>query len=361
LNNLLSSYYIDIEELLDDLRFHWLQREDSKFNPHAFKRKPSKSGSNVMICCPVHSETNPSCGIKTEYPYPWHCFGCGASGNIALLVSHALGLKGELQGEHYILKNYITLSAKERKPIDIDSILDGNGLDRKRSLLEDEVKKYLLKRHSYITKRGFSDRTLRKYEIGYDEENRAITFPVRTSKGLIRFIKRRFIDRKGFLNETGIDKRDIVYGLYYIIQSGKQITEIYLNESETDTMACYEARLPAGAILGRILFKEQVKELVKAGIKTVNLFFDNDKHGVEGTIKAYKLLARMTAIRVNVVIYPDGHWGIDGTDTMPYKDANDLLLSGKMGLIQVVPFDEFLTRLKYKEKLDLDEKDWVFY
>lgn len=358
MSKVLTAFQLDIQELLDDLSYEWQQRETSKYNPYAFsKAKPT--GTNIMICCPVHAETNPSCGVTIDAPYGWNCFGCGASGNLYTLVMTALDLKGEFQAEHYIMKNYINVTVQKRKPIDLESIFDGHALDRKRSLFEGDVVKFTQKRHSYIQRRGFSEHSIQKYELGYDEESRALTFPVRTSKGLIRFIKKRFVDRKGFLNESGIDKKDIVYGLYYLLQAPKPILEIYLNESETDTVSCYEAKLPAGAILGRLLFKEQVRELVKAGIKTVNLFFDNDKAGVQATLNAYQMLSNMSAIRINVVIYPEGHWGINGTGDMLFKDANHLLLQGKMDAIKLVTFDDFLSQLD-KSALEMDELDWLF-
>jgi DNA primase len=358
LSDLLSAFDVDIDEVLDDLRYEWELREESKYNPNALRKKPNThGGGNIMFCCPAHSESVPSCGIKLDYPYLWNCFGCGASGDLSSLVSTALGLKDELQGYHYILKNYLITATTERKPIDINALLDGNDLDRKRSRFEEDVQQYVLKRHSYITRRGFSEQTIRKYEIGYDEVNEAVTFPIRTSKGLVRFIKKRSVNSKKFLNESGIDKKDVLYGLYYILQAPKPIVEIDLNESETDTCSCYESGRPACAILGRILFKEQVRELVKSGIRSVNLFFDNDKAGVECTIKAYQMLSNMTAIRVNVVIYPEGHWGIDGTDEMRFKDANDLLKKGRMKSIRTVPFQEFLSMIKHKNDLDVD---WNF-
>ena len=356
MNHLLSSFHIDVEELLYDLRSYWEDREDSyRFNSEALTRVKSTT-NHFMFCCAHHSETNASCGMMKEYPYGWNCFGCGASGNLGQFIAHVVGLTSEIQGEQFLLKNYLIVSVNERKPIDMEMLLDGNDLDRKRSLFEEEVTRFTRKRHSYISRRGFSERTIQKYEVGFDSEKDAVTFPVRTSKGNVRFIKKRFVSRKGFLNETGIDKKDILYGLFYILDSPNQIREIDLNESETDTMACYEARRPACAILGRILFKEQIRELLKSGIQVVNLFFDNDKSGIECCINAYQLLSKMTAIRVNVVIYPGGHWGIDGKDEMMYKDANDLLKAGKMEHIRVVPYEEFIGLLVDLKELDIKWK-----
>ena len=189
------------------------------------------------------------------------------------------------------------------------------------------------------------------YSIGYDEDIGAITFPVRTTDGTARFIKRRLVASKRFLNETDVAKKDIVYGLYYILRAGITPTEIYLNESETDTMSSYQGGYLAGAILGRILFKEQVMELLKAGVKTVNLFFDNDKAGVECTLRSYQLLSK-TPIHVNVVKYPGLRYGIDTVDAteIKYKDANDLLKAGIIKNIEVVPYMEYLIELE-KSKL----------
>lgn len=342
----LEAFDLDLVEILEDLRLHWVDNELSKYNDTALT-KLKDTGENLMFCCPHHHERNPSCGIKTDYPFGWNCFSCGASGNLPQLVAHVMGYRNELYGMRYITKNYLVTTSKERPALDIDSILDGNDLERKRSLDESEVAKFQKKRHSYIQQRGFSDRTIRKYEVGYDEETQSITFPVRTSKGNIRFIKKRFVAKKGFLNEKGIDKKDIVYGLYYILQSPTEITRIKLTESETDTMACYEGKLPSGAILGRLLFKEQVRELLLAGIKEVDLFLDNDKHGVNATIQAYEMLSR-TPIKVNVVLYPGIKWGIDtlDEDEVPHKDANDLLKAGKMGDILCVPYENWYMMLK---------------
>jgi DNA primase len=332
--------------MLDDLMLSWRSGKQVLYNVSAFD-KASNKGENIMCCCPYHEEESPSFGILTQYPYTFNCFGCGESGSLGKLIAHVMELPSEIHGLHYIQKHYIVLSVKDRKKLDIRSIIDGgNKLDRKRSLPESEVTKYTSKKHSYITSRGFSDRTLRKYEIGYDEQSNSITFPVRTSKGLVRFIKRRNVLTKSFLNEKNIYKKDILYGLYYLSQSPHKITEVFVNESETDTMSCYESGLPAVAILGRILFEEQLREFLLAGIKTVNLFFDNDKAGVDCTLKTYELLSK-TPIKVNVVMYPGGHWGIDTVDTeeLPYKDANDLLKSKMMKKIKVVPFLTFRSQV----------------
>lgn len=353
----LSSFALDIEEILEDLRLHWLEREESRFNDTAFT-KMKRTGDNIMCCCPYHHEQNPSFGIQIYYPYAFNCFGCGQSGNIAKLVAHALGLKGEFQGLHYILKNYIIVSKEDRPKIDIHAILNSSNESSKvRSVPEEEVREFASKRHPYMYLRGFTERTLQKYEVGYDEKTKSITFPVRTTKGVVRFIARRFVDKKDFLNEKGVNKKDILYGLYYLVNSGKEIKEVYITESITDTLACYQAKLPAVSLMGKKLFFEQALELVKAGIKKVNLFLDNDEAGVIGAIQAYRLIAKRFPLQVRAVVYPCARWGVDTLNQkeIPYKDANDLLLHKKLGDIQLQPFEEYLILLRQKKLIDLNK------
>lgn len=331
---------------------HWEANSEYNFNPNALS-KVKNSGDHLMFCCPYHYETNPSCGIMAEYPYGFHCFGCEISGNLAQLVAHALGIRSEIQGYQWLIREYVNVSVLQRPQIHIDDLLDGRDTGKKRSLPDSTASEYTNQRHDYLYGRGFTEAGILRYELGYDNNADAITIPVRTSKGLLRFIKRRSVTKKSFLNESGIYKKDIVYGLWYILKAPRPITEIDLTESETDTIACYEGRRPAVSIMGRTMFEEQVVELVKAGIRTVNLFFDNDIYGVSTTMNVFKLISTFTPIRVNVVIYPGGHWGIDTIDpnkAMRFKDANDLLKAGQMNAVQVVPYFDYLPMLNLKQE-----------
>lgn len=318
----------------------WVNHPQYHYNPTAFSRLKT-SGDNYMFCCPYHFEHDPDSGILRDYPYLFNCFACGMTATLPQLVAHALDLASEVHGEHYILKNYAIVEKEKRPPLDIESILDGGkNRDKLVSHLDVELDQYKLKRHPYLYSRGFTERTLQKYEVGYDESTRSMVIPVRTSSGTIRFFKRRFVDRKGFLNEKNIYKKNIVFGLYYLMKAMPSVKTIFLNESETDTMACYQGKLPAGALLGRVLFDEQIKELLKAGVKEVNLFLDNDKVGLEATWKAYQKLIKFP-IRVNMVKYPGCAYGIDTWDEedVAIKDANELVKNGLLNKIEIIPIE----------------------
>ena len=47
-----------------------------------------RSGNNYSCCCPFHAEKTPSCHLYTEDNH-FHCFGCGAHGNVIKFVMQA--------------------------------------------------------------------------------------------------------------------------------------------------------------------------------------------------------------------------------------------------------------------------------
>lgn len=327
---------IDVEALIPILREYWLGHEDYELNPGAFTRV-SKRDKNIMFCCPFHADRNPSSALMVNPPYIFNCFSCGGF-SLTALVARAIDMPEPLAEK--FLKETFYIEKETKRPGILEKLEQQRNKSKKNfknvqdlsgQNPEDSVKYFMDRLYltSYMYGRGFSDHTLQKYEIGYDERLGTITFPVRDTEGDLRFIKRRYVQQKKFLNERGVNKKDLVYGLNYL--TNRNYKEIFLTESETDTMACYQYGLVAGATLGKVLFKEQVYELAKEGFNTINLFYDNDEAGRDGIHKAYKLIRRISPIRVNVVLYPNSL----------LKDANDLLKANLLGKIQTVSYLQF--------------------
>lgn len=337
----LQSLILDVEELLSDLRLEWENKEDYIHNTSAFQ-KIKITNDNVMCCCPYHNESRPSFGLSINPPYVFNCFTCGEKGTVEKLVADVIGLDNELQAMQYLMQHYLRQDTLNRS-IGLESILNKNKKDSG-LVKEDEIKSYMSKRHPYIEKRGLSNQTILKYEVGYDSSSKSITFPVRDFDGKPRFIMTRSVIGKYFYIPKGVKKTDILYGLYYLRKAKNKITEIFLNESAIDTMSCYENKLPASAVIGKFLFGEQIELLQRMGIKTVNLFFDNDRWGVDCALKAFYLF-KNTPMRLNVVTYPGGQWGIDTIEDTAYKDANDLLRAGQLGNIEIVTYQSFYMKL----------------
>ena len=76
-------------------------RRDRKFRSGAFIRylnsigiQPKGHGKNIMIPCVFHGETEASLSIDTDQNL-YHCFGCGASGNLFQFVERYQGLSND--------------------------------------------------------------------------------------------------------------------------------------------------------------------------------------------------------------------------------------------------------------------------
>jgi DNA primase len=195
----------------------------------------------------------------------------------------------------------------------------------KQYLSEEEGLKYSGIIHPYMYKRGFTNKVIKLYELGYDSETNSIVFPVRDSEGNIRFLQRRSITGKYFLNDKGVDKRDVLYGLYYILKSGVKLKEVTIVESATDVISCYLNGLAAVALMGRYLYDEMIPQLLRLRTRSVNLFLDNDKAGIEATKGiAEKLYGYGFNVR-------KCDWSIN------FKDANEVHLARSMDSVHFEP------------------------
>ena len=76
-------------------------------------------------------------------------------------------------------------------------------------------------------KRRLTDDVLRKFKIGYDSINNAITFPVWDEHNNLVMITKRNVDKKMFHLEAGVEKP--IYLLNFIKNEG--IKDVYVVES----------------------------------------------------------------------------------------------------------------------------------
>ena len=86
-------------------------RRDRKFRSGAFTRylnsigiQPKGHGKNIMIPCVFHGETEASLSIDTDQNL-YHCFGCGASGNLFQFVERYQGLSNDKKRIFEILES----------------------------------------------------------------------------------------------------------------------------------------------------------------------------------------------------------------------------------------------------------------
>ena len=304
-----------------------------------FISKQRNSGEHIQITCPYHSngmERKPSAGIRKSDGV-FHCFACGEIHTLPEIISHCFGHDEDLIGTwgwQWLLKNFATVQVEERKDVEIDfrrsNMADKNSIKADKInnnwVTEEELDKYRYI-HPYMYKRGLTDEIIELFDIGYDRDMQAITFPVRDIHGNCLFIARRSVKTKFFNYPEGVEKP--LYGLYeyykdihdktYVgkwagqeITSGKyflQSLPVIVCESMFDALSFWTVGKYAVALngLGNEL---QFKQLRQLPCREIILATDMDERGLAARERIRKNMKNTKII--SEYFFPEGR-----------KDAND--------------------------------------
>ena len=311
----------------------------------------TRRGSSYFGLCPFHNEKTPSFSV-TPSKQMYYCFGCGAGGNVYNFV---------MQYENYSFGEALSHLA-ERAGVELPKIeysKEARAKAEKRAALLEINKKaaqyfyYQLRReggknaHDYLTGRGLSEETIRKFGLGYSDKysddlykylkskgysdsllkesglmqvderdgmrdkfwNR-VMFPIMDSRNrIIGFGGRVMGDAKPkYLNspETKVfDKSRNLYGLNLARTSRKP--NMILCEGYMDVIAMHQAGFnQAVASLGTA-FTQQQSVILKRYTNEVLLTYDSDDAGVRAAMRAIPILkdAGLTARVINMEPYKD--------------------------------------------------------
>jgi DNA primase len=264
---------------------------------------------NIQVCCPYHKdgqERRPSAGIKKSDGI-FHCFTCGETHTLQEMISHCFGRYDDVVGAfgwEWLLKNFLTVSVEERKPIALD--LSRNESEKVTLYIsDDELDKYRVY-HPYMWKRKMTTEVVEIFDIGYDKDTKSITFPVRDVKGRCLFVARRSVVTKFFNYPQGVEKP--VYGLYELSQLERFPTEVIICESMIDAIYFWTVGKYAIALngLGNEL---QFKQLRNMPCRKFILCTDSDDAGMKARARIKKNIRNKI---ITEYILPEGR-----------KDAND--------------------------------------
>lgn len=290
--------------------------------------KQRDSGDHIQITCPYHSngmERKPSAGIRKSDGI-LHCFACGEVHTLPEVISHCFGHDEDLIGTwgwQWLLKNFATVEVEERKDIELDFIRKRLPAPWRNSnyVSEEELDKYRYT-HPYLYKRGMTDEIIELFDLGYDRDMQAITFPVRDIHGNCLFIARRSVKTKFFNYPEGVEKP--LYGLYEyyrMFSDSKQAyfelwekinpkaNEMIVCESMLDALSFWTVGKYAVALngLGNEL---QFKQLRDLPCREIILATDMDERGLAARERIRKNMNGTKLI--TEYFFPEGR-----------KDAND--------------------------------------
>lgn len=350
-----------------------------------------KKGGRYFGCCPFHNEKTPSFCVNNGW---YHCFGCGASGDVVKFVMEmesvsfydAVKILADKVGlqlpevkldpqyaqkkEHGdVLKQLMRDAARyyrnnlldEKKGNDAREYLHNRGLD-------DEIaKRYGLglsldneSMVGYMRRKGYSLKDLEECgliantERPYDAFANRIIVPIMDSmSNVIAFGGRIYHGEKDvakYKNSTNtalFDKGRTIYGVNFIKRdkklNGIAYKELILVEGYMDVISLGASGIKnAVACMGTALTDGQARELSRM-TETLYVCYDGDGAGKKATIRNVDILAKFVQ-NVRVISLDDG------------KDPDETVREGGVEAF-VKKQKEALPVIEYKLKLCADAND----
>ncbi|WP_079509782.1 DNA primase [Mesobacillus jeotgali] len=313
-----------------------------------------KQGRNYFGLCPFHGENSPSFSVSPDKQI-FHCFGCGAGGNVFSFLMDIDGL------------SFQEAAVKLAEMANIELKLEGHAAGRNPQLPEGS--KQMIEAHEllrkfyhhllvntkegqdaleYLLNRGFTKESIDRFQIGYalpswdfavkllekrgftlgriskaglviqrendgtyfDRFRNRIMFPILDHQGnTIAFSGRAMGDEEPkYLNspETQIfNKSKILYNFHLARGSVRKQQQAVLFEGFADVISANRAGVENGvATMGTSLTDEHIS-LLKRNVEAVTICYDSDKAGIEAAFRASNMLSK-AGLAVRVATMPDG-------------------------------------------------------
>ncbi len=313
-----------------------------------------KSGANFKACCPFHGETTPSFVVSPAKQI-YHCFGCGAGGD---------SIKFVMEYEKLSYPETIEkLASMYNFNLDYENTIE---IKQDTKILE-EINKYYQKLFvnnenvkEYIHKRGISEFSIEKFEIGYapvsiDTINflksnhynlndaidlgvidngtnglysrfiERITFPIYSiTAKLVGFGGRTITGHNAkYVNSPQtklFNKSRLLYGYHLAKEQIYKKNQIIVCEGYLDVIMLHQAGFnTAVATLGTALTQEHLP-LLRRGEPKIILAYDGDNAGLAAAFKASVMLSQ-SEFEGGVIIFADG---LDPADMVHNGKINEL-------------------------------------
>jgi len=314
-----------------------------------------KRGVNYLGNCPFHNEKTPSFTVSPAKGI-YKCFGCGVGGNSVNFImeheqlSYVETLKYLAKRYHIeVVEKEMTNEEKEKQDAR-ESMLIVNSFAQKtftKNLTESQEGKAVgLK---YFKERGFTDKTIEKFELGYcrserdsftklaeqkgyasnylvetgltiqrdndtrfDRFSERVMFPIHNLMGKVIGFGGRTLrsDKKiaKYLNspESQIyHKSRVLYGLFFAKKSISQNDKCYMVEGYTDVMSMHQAGIEnVVASSGTALTPDQIR-LIKRFTPNITVLYDGDAAGIKAALRGIDLVLE-EGMNVKVVLLPEG-------------------------------------------------------
>lgn len=313
-----------------------------------------KSGQNYKALSPFGNEKTPSFFVVPAKGI-FKDFSSGKGGDAITFVMEHEGLS-YLEAIRHLAKKY-GVEIKEDQRTDEQQVAQSEreGLYilmnfakeyYQAALQSDEGRSVGL---AYYRERGFNDRTVQKFELGYapegwenfskhavakgyskellekaglvvrrddgssyDRFRGRVIFPVHNLTGKVIAFGARMLGKEKnqpkYINSPETDiyhKSDVLYGLYQAKNAIRQHDTCYLVEGYTDVISMHQADVEnVVASSGTALTESQIK-LIRRFSENVTVLFDGDAAGIKAALRGIDLILK-GGLNVRVVLFPDG-------------------------------------------------------
>ncbi|NSL87983.1 DNA primase [Chitinophaga sp. Mgbs1] len=315
--------------------------------------KLKKRGANYMGLCPFHNEKSPSFTVSPSKEI-YKCFGCGKSGNsISFIMEHEK--YSYVEAIKWLAQKYqVEIEETEVSP----ELKQYQQLSDSLFIINSFAKEYfvdtLFNREegqnvglSYFEERGFTEETIRKFQLGYclnerdafvqtalakgynleylqktglvtirneqpaDNYRGRVIFPIHNQSGKILGFGARILVKSDrapkYINSPENEiyvKSRVLYGTYFARHAIDKLNECLLVEGYTDVISLHQAGVEnVVASSGTSLTQDQLR-LIKKYTNNLTILYDGDSAGVKAALRGLDL-AIEESLNVKLVLLPD--------------------------------------------------------
>ncbi|WP_143310325.1 DNA primase [Chitinophaga vietnamensis] len=315
--------------------------------------KLKKRGANYLGLCPFHNEKSPSFTVSPSKEI-YKCFGCGASGNtISFIMEHEK--YSYVEALRWLAQKYqveleeteVSPELKQHQQL-ADSLYIINNFAREYfsdTLFHNEEGQNV--GLSYFEERGFTEETIRKFQLGYclntrdafvktaldkgynleylqktglvtirneqpaDNYRGRVIFPIHNQSGKILGFGARILVKSDrapkYINSPENEiyvKSRVLYGTYFARHAIDKLNECLLVEGYTDVISLHQAGVEnVVASSGTSLTQDQLR-LIKKYTNNLTIIYDGDSAGIKAALRGLDMAVE-EGLNVKLVLLPD--------------------------------------------------------
>ena len=315
----------DLQRFCDELR-----AKISIVDVISSKIKLVRKGREYQACCPFHNEKTPSFTVNEAKGF-YHCFGCGAHGDIIKFEMEANGLtfiEAVEKLAHKVGMELPKLNPESKEQV--EKRATAYDIMEMAARFFEKILRLPAGREGldYLYARGFDDTIIQKFRLGFapgnnglkaqlashgvsdkemaelglltiPEDNRAphdffrnrVMIPIMDKRGKVIAFGGRVMDKSQpkYLNspETPVfNKRRVLYNLNYAREKGYDAKRLIICEGYMDVIAMDKYGIGyAVAPLGTALTEDQIQEAWKVVPEPI-CCFDGDGAGVKAAVRS---------------------------------------------------------------------------